>query len=138
MKYSIRSLKIIITVVILACLLSLPQMVFAGMNTAQTINCTFIKTTDNEAEAYVYATFLTPRNVVLNISLEEAPYGTTNYSIIEGPYSQIAYNTTIASDLVPFEYDDDCECRVKFEITDTLNGYETTVIRYAYLQDGED
>ena len=130
-----KKVKRIIAVVLLAGILLIPQVSFAGVTTASSIGKYFIRTTGNEAEAYMYATFLSPRKVVSKVSLEEAPEGTTNFTTVEGPYKRTVYNTTSISRLNYFELEEGYEYRVKYEVTDTLEGIETTVTEYAYLQD---
>ena len=135
MMLKMNKMKKIVVITLLVATLLIPNVSFAGTNTAAIISSYFIKTSSSEAEAYMYATFLSPRKVVSKVSLEEAPAGTTNFTTVEGPYSRTAYNTTAVSRLIYFELDEDCDYRVKFEVTDTLEGIETTVTEYAYLQD---
>ena len=125
-------------VAVLAGILLIPQMSFAGMNLAAAVGGYFIKNTSTEGEARVYATYLSPRKVVSKVSLEEALEGTTNYTTVEGPYTKTYYNVSSVSRLFYFDLDEGYDYRVKFQVTDTLEGIESTVTHYFDLEDAEE
>ena len=69
------------------------------------------------------------------ITLQSAPLGSSNYSNVSGisPSTRTVYNTTYIYHTCNFNISSQKDYRIKVEISQTINGINTTTIRYKTL-----
>ncbi|MHC1723934.1 MAG: hypothetical protein AB9836_12110 [Aminipila sp.] len=140
-----RSIKILTAVVlVLALVFSMNAVAFAGVDsnnssvlrTVVNIAKSFVADSSKSATATVRATSSgeTPY-ITSKMTLQSAALGSSSYSNVSGvsSSSRTVYDTTIILHSCDFPITSSKDYRVKIQLTDKVNGVESTVTSYCYL-----
>lgn len=140
-----QSIKILTAVVlVLALVFSMNAVAFAGVNdnnssvlrTVNGIAKSFIADSSTKATASVQATSSgTTPYITSKITLQSAALGSNSYSNVSGVSSKTktVYESSGITHVVIFSISSNKDYRVKIQLTDEVNGVESTTTTYCYL-----
>nr|WP_315025186.1 hypothetical protein [uncultured Aminipila sp.] len=139
-----QSIKILTAVVlVLALVFSMNAVSFAGVNdnsspvlrTVNGIAKSFIADSSTKATASVQATSSgTTPYITSKITLQSAALGSSSYSnVSDSSKTKTVYESSGITHVVIFSISSNKDYRVKIQLTDEVNGVESTTTTYCYL-----